>query len=125
MSQLRTTKGTDNNVYYYGLFDSCNGCIGDGGLGGGCTVGLAANITGADPSDARDRAAVGQLIGNPARPLCTIGHTQGRQHVYCAGAGVQAQGTDPSYPYEDGRIGVWGFGVHDSRCVTRPRTRTT
>jgi hypothetical protein len=114
MSQLRTAEGADDNVYYYGLFDSCNGCIGDGGLGGGCTVGLAANITGADPSDARDRAAVGQLIGNPAETFVhEIGHTQGRQHVYCAGAGVQAQGTDPSYPYEDGRIGVWGFGVRD------------
>lgn len=114
MSQMRTTEGADDNVYYYGLFDSCNGCIGDGGLQGGCTVGLAANITGPDPSDARDRAAVGQLIGNPAETFVhEIGHTQGRQHVYCAGAGVQAQGTDPSYPHEDGRIGVWGFGIRD------------
>ncbi len=114
MSQLRTVEGADDNVYYYALFDNCNGCIGDGGLGGGCTVGLAANITGPDPSDARDRAAAGELIGNAAETFVhEIGHTQGRQHVYCAGAGVQAQGTDPSYPHEDGRIGVWGFGVRD------------
>jgi len=114
MSQLRASEAADDNVYYYGLFDSCNGCIGDGGVQGGCTVGLAANITGPDRGDAHWRASVGQLIGNPAETFVhEIGHTQGRQHVYCAGAGVQAQGTDPSYPHEDGRIGVWGFGVRD------------
>ena len=114
MSQLRTAEGADDNVYYYGLFDNCNGCIGSDGIQGGCTVGLAANITGPDPEDARDRASVGQLIGNAAETFVhEVGHTQGRQHVYCAGAGVQAQGTDPTYPHEDGRIGVWGFGVRD------------
>lgn len=114
MSQLRTAEGADDNFYYYGLFDNCNGCIGSDGIQGGCTVGLAANITGPDPEDARDRASVGQLIGNAAETFVhEVGHTQGRQHVYCAGAGVQAQGTDPTYPHEDGRIGVWGFGVRD------------
>lgn len=114
MSQMRTAENADDNVYYYGLFDSCNGCVGDGGIQGGCTVGLAADITGPDPEDARNRAAAGQLIGNAAETFVhEIGHTQGRQHVYCAGAGVQAQGTDPSYPHEDGRIGVWGFGIRD------------
>ncbi|MBK7826626.1 hypothetical protein [Nannocystis sp.] len=114
MSQLRTVEAADDNVYYYALFDSCHGCIGDGGIQGGCTVGLAADITGPDPGDAHWRAAAGQLIGNAAETFVhEIGHTQGRQHVYCAGAGVQAQGTDPTYPHEDGRIGVWGFGVRD------------
>jgi hypothetical protein len=40
-----------------------------------------------------------------------IGHTQGRSHVACPGA--QSAGPDPSYPYEGGSIGVWGFGVRD------------
>jgi len=114
MSQLRTSEGADPNVYYYGLFDNCGGCIGDGGIGGGCTVGLAADITGGTMSDARYRAAVGQLNSGAADTFVhEIGHTQGRRHIACAGAGVQAQGTDGSYPYDDGRIGVWGFGVRD------------
>lgn len=114
MSQLRTDEGADDNVYYFGLFDSCGACIGGDGIQGGCTVGLAADITGPDRGDARFRAAAGQLTdGAESTFVHEIGHTQGRQHIYCAGAGVQAAGTDPSYPHEDGRIGVWGFGIRD------------
>ena len=115
MSKLRAAEGADPNVYYYGIFDNCGKCIGSGdGVGGGCTVGLAANITGANKSDAWARAAAGQLNGGAASTFVhEIGHVQGRRHVYCAGAGVQAAGTDPSYPYDDGRINVWGFGVRD------------
>jgi hypothetical protein len=114
MSQLRTIDAVDPNIYYYGLFDNCGTCIGDGGLNGGCTVGLAADITGGSQTDARYRAAVGQLNGGAAETFVhEVGHTQGRRHIECSGAGVQAQGTDPSYPYEGGRIGVWGFGVRD------------
>ena len=77
-------------------------------------MGLAADITGPDESDARFRAAAGQLNDGGADTFVhEIGHTQGRRHIECAGAGVQAAGTDPSYPYEDGRIGVWGFGIRD------------
>ncbi|HEY0132451.1 MAG TPA: hypothetical protein VGB85_00190, partial [Nannocystis sp.] len=115
MSQLRTDEGADPNVYYYGLFDNCGGCIGAGdGLQAGCTVGLAADITGPDENDARFRAAAGQLNKGAVDTFVhEVGHTQGRRHIECAGAGVQAAGTDPSYPYEDGRIGVWGFGIRD------------
>jgi hypothetical protein len=117
MSQMRTDEGADPNVYYYGLFDNCGGCIGSGGgISGGCTVGLAADLTGDDESDARFRAAAGELNSGAAETFVhEIGHTQGRAHIECAGAGVQAAGTDSSYPYEDGRIGVWGFGVRDFR----------
>lgn len=114
MSQLRTIDAVDPNIYYYGLFDNCGACIGDGGIGGGCTVGLAADITGGTQTDARYRAAAGQLNGGSAETFVhEVGHTQGRRHIECSGAGVQAQGTDPSYPYEGGRIGVWGFGIRD------------
>jgi len=113
MSQLRTADGADPSVYYYGLFDNCGTCI-NGGVSGGCTVGLAADITGPTISDARFRASVGQLNSGAADTFVhEVGHTQGRRHIACAGAGVQAQGTDGTYPHEDGRIGVWGFGVRD------------
>jgi len=114
MSQLRTDDGADPNVYYYGLFDNCGGCIGSGGGQSGCTVGLAADITGPDKTDARYRASVGQLNnGGVDTFVHEVGHTQGRRHIECSGAGVDAAGTDPSYPHADGRIGIWGFGIRD------------
>ncbi len=112
MSQMRGAEGADPNVYYYGLFDNCGACIGD--LNTGCTVGLAFDITGPDMGDAYARAAAGQLNAGAAETFVhEIGHTQGRRHIACDGAGTQAAGTDPSYPYEGGVIDKWGFGVRD------------
>ncbi|MEZ4381691.1 MAG: hypothetical protein R3A79_10095 [Nannocystaceae bacterium] len=114
MSQLRAAEGAAPEVYYYGIFDNCGRCIGSGDINGGCTVGLAANITGDGKSDAWGRAAAGQLNGSAdATFVHEIGHTQGRRHIECAGAGVQAAGTDNSYPYDGGSIHVWGFGIRD------------
>ncbi|MCB9701563.1 MAG: hypothetical protein H6711_06720 [Myxococcales bacterium] len=118
MSQLRAADGAPPEVYYYGSFKSCGKCIGGGGgINAGCTVGLAADITGPAKSDASGRAAAGQLdsIGGegaaPSTFVHEIGHTQGRRHIDCPNGG--AAGTDPSYPYSNGNIGVWGFGIRD------------
>jgi hypothetical protein len=115
MSQLRAAEGAAENVYYYGFFDSCGQCIGaGGGVTSGCTVGLAADITGGDKSDAWGRAAAGPLQGNPQDTFVhEIGHTQGRRHIECPGG--NSAGNDPSYPYANGNIGVWGFGIRDYR----------
>ncbi|HEY8380100.1 MAG TPA: hypothetical protein VIK91_26600, partial [Nannocystis sp.] len=52
MSMLRTAEQADPSVYYYALFDNCGACIGSGGgVQSGCTVGLAADITGTSKSD--------------------------------------------------------------------------
>ncbi len=115
MSQLRSAEQADPSVYYYGFFDNCGACIGsDGGVTSGCTVGLAADITGSSKSDAWGRAAAGQLKGGPEDTFVhEIGHTQGRRHIECPGGG--AAGVDPSYPYPGGKINVWGFGIRDFR----------
>jgi hypothetical protein len=115
MSQLRAAEGATPEVYYYGIFDNCGKCIGaGGGVSGGCTVGLAANITGGQKSDAWARAAAGQLNNGADQTFVhEVGHTQGRRHIECPSAGTQAAGTDPSYPYENGSIHVWGFGIRD------------
>lgn len=124
MSELRTVDGADPNVYYYGFFDNCGECIGSSGDGfmSGCTVGLAADITGPDMNDAWARASAGQLIGAPEDTFVhEIGHTQGRRHIECPGGG--AAGVDPSYPHDNGKIGVWGFGIRDYR-LRHPSTNT-
>jgi hypothetical protein len=109
----RASLGLDPNVYVYGLFDNCGACIGDGG---GCLLGVAPGTPGASQGEAGQRAAIGTryLSGNEVGIetfVHEIGHTQGRQHIACPGA--SSAGPDPSYPHEDGSIGVWGFGVRD------------
>ncbi|MDC0667295.1 hypothetical protein [Nannocystis radixulma] len=123
MSQLRTAEGADPNVYYYGLFDNCGACIGSGsGTQAGCTVGLAADITGDSKSDASRRAAAGQMIGKPEETFVhEIGHTQGRRHIECPGG--NSQGNDGTYPHANGIIGVWGFGIQDIR-LRHPSTHS-
>ncbi|MCA9690940.1 MAG: hypothetical protein KC636_15140 [Myxococcales bacterium] len=119
MSDLREAEGAPPWMYYYALFDSCNKCISSGdGPAGGCTVGLAAGIPNESKQGAYLRASAGQLRnpnGNDTEDTFVheVGHTQGRRHIYCPNGG--AAGTDPSFPYEGGVIGVWGFGVRDFR----------
>ena len=45
-----------------------------------------------------------------------IGHNQGLSHVYCPGG--DAAGPDPEYPYADGKIGVYGFGIRNYHMFT-------
>ncbi|MGH1342855.1 MAG: M66 family metalloprotease [Nannocystales bacterium] len=113
MAQLRAAEAPDPNVYYYGLFDNCGECIGDGS---GCTLGVANGIPGNSMGEAGARVAIGsQYLGNDEIGIETfvheIGHNQGRRHIFCSGA--NAAGTDPSYPYDDGKTSGWGFGVRD------------
>ena len=117
-AQIRAADNPDPWIYYYALFDSCGGCIGSGGGGpggGGCTVGLAAGITGDAKGNANLRVSAGQLLSTERATLDTfvheVGHTQGRRHIYCPNGG--AAGTDGSYPYDNGIINVWGFGIRD------------
>ncbi|MCA9710513.1 MAG: hypothetical protein KDK70_32025, partial [Myxococcales bacterium] len=110
--QYRASQAPAPNVYYYFLFDNCGECIGTGG----CLLGVAADIPDASMASGPLRVAIGtRYLGNEEMGIDTfvheIGHTQGRQHVACPG--TAAGGPDPTYPYQDGLIGVWGFGVRD------------
>jgi hypothetical protein len=111
--QLRASESPEPDVYYYGLFDNCGPCIGDGG---GCLLGVAPGTPGASQSEASQRAAIGvrYLSGSEVGIetfVHEVGHSQGRQHIACPGA--SSAGPDPSYPHDNGLIGVWGFGVRD------------
>ncbi len=113
MAQLRASEAPDPNVYYYGLFDNCGACIGDGQ---GCTLGVANGIPGDSMAEGGARVAIGtQFLGQSEVGIETfvheIGHNQGRRHIFCPNA--NAAGTDPTYPYADGKTEGWGFGVRD------------
>jgi hypothetical protein len=121
--ELRGSESPDPNVYYYVLFDNCGVCIGEGG---GCLLGVAPGTPGATESEASQRVAIGTryLSGSEVGIetfVHEIGHTQGREHVACEGA--TSAGPDPSYPYEGGSIGVWGFGVRDFQ-IRNPNVHT-
>jgi hypothetical protein len=96
------------NVYYYGLISPCDG-FPPGLLGQ--AIGIPDSPT---PEMANQRIAAGRWQGTGEATAETfvheIGHTQGRRHVQCSGGEA---GIDPAYPHENGRIGVWGFGIHD------------
>ncbi|MCA9705833.1 MAG: hypothetical protein KDK70_08300, partial [Myxococcales bacterium] len=126
MQQLRAQEQPDPNVYYYGIFDNCAQCIGFEGFGG-CVLGVAAGLPDDSMESAVERVAIGASeldlpdMGGLLEVGVTtfvheIGHTQGRQHVACPG--VQAGGPDPAYPYAEGKIGVWGYGIFDQQIRT-------
>lgn len=117
LSNLRADEDPDPDVYYYALFDNCGACISSDGSGGfdGCLLGVASGIPEPTQGAAAIRVAVGvddsNGSGGPETFVHEIGHGQGRDHVACPGQ--TAAGPDPSYPYDDGSIGVWGFGILD------------
>jgi hypothetical protein len=104
----REMDAPEPNVYYYGLISPCDGF----------PPGLLGQAIGIPPAPTRElasqRIAAGRWLGTGEATAETfvheIGHTQGRRHVQCSGGEA---GVDQNYPHENGRIGVWGFGIHD------------
>ena len=99
-----------DNLYYYGLITSCDSY--PPGL-----LGQAYAITDdKTPEFAFQRIATGRYQGSGELAKETfvheVGHSQGRFHVRCSGGEA---GTDDNYPYPNGRIGVWGYGIHDTQ----------
>ena len=110
-SHLVGLRGEDmapSETYYYGLIDVC---AGDLGGAGGQANGIPTDPV--DPGAAFQRVSAGLSL-DPEWSAETfvheVGHSQGRYHVACSG---EEGGPDPSYPYDGGQVGEWGFGVVD------------
>lgn len=109
VSERRAADKPADNVYYYGLIESCDayppGLLGQ-------AFGIPELPT---PGYAYQRLAVGRYQASGAAAAETfvheLGHSQGRYHIRCSGGEA---GADPDYPYPNGRIGVWGYGIHDT-----------
>lgn len=108
MAQLKDQEGADSNIYYHALIDidcAVAGC-GSSGVAG---IAYLSNPTQSD-SLQRVAATIYYDIESSAETFVhEIGHNQGFSHVECPDA--DAAGPDPSYPYTDGKIGNWGFGI--------------
>ncbi len=110
MSLMRFENDDPPHLFYFGLIYPCQGQL--GGYGG-----LAQGIANIPPLADEAWLRVSTGISLPDDPDWTgetfvheIGHTQGRRHV---DGGCGAAGTDPNYPYPNGGLGSWGFGVID------------
>jgi hypothetical protein len=107
LAGLRQQDGAPPEYYYYGLVRPCDG--GADGVGGQA-ISIPQTAT---KGNSATRVAMGRWYG-PADQYSPstgdtfvheIGHTQGRYHVDCGGAG----GPDPNYPYPNGVTNTWGF----------------
>jgi len=94
LSELWALRVSDaSSRYYYGVVKVSygSGVAGLGYVGGGARTALGWDYL---PSGTNVMAH-------------EVGHTMSRQHAPCGGP----SGTDPSYPYAGGQIGVWGMDV--------------
>jgi hypothetical protein len=105
MSELRADEGAEPERYYYGLVDVCAGGLGGAG---GKAFGIP---QGGKMSDAWQRVSSGLSLDaewSSETFVHEVGHSQGRYHVFCNG---DEGGPDFSYPFPNGELGDWGFGV--------------
>ncbi|MFV8749424.1 zinc-dependent metalloprotease family protein [Nannocystaceae bacterium ST9] len=110
MAQTKQADGADANVYYHAIITT--GCLIEGCASSG-TVGIA-NLPSDSKNDSLMRVAASILydVNSTADTFVhEVGHNQGLSHVYCPD-GMSA-GNDPAYPYPDGEIGNWGFGIRN------------
>ncbi len=109
MSDLRFDEGAGPHVYYFGLVDVCSG-----GLGGAGGKAYGIPSIPATKGQAYQRVSSGLWLPknqewSAETFVHEVGHSQGRLHINCGGAA----GYDPNYPYPEGQVGEWGFGVRD------------
>jgi hypothetical protein len=106
------------DVYYYGAFaptatfaQFCSS---------GCVAGLSSIPN--SPSDSGQKASIGLVYGGDAASQQAtgqtmtheVGHGHGRSHApttYSIMGCSTPSGIDPSYPYTNGGIGVWGWDI--------------
>lgn len=113
MAAVKSKDGADPNIYYHAFIDIGCPVVGCGNYG----VAGIAQMSGSGQNASLTRVAASvyweDKNGNIARTADTfvheLGHNQGLAHVACPG--VNAAGPDPNYPYENGKIGEWGFGI--------------
>lgn len=119
MRELRARDQAPADVYYYGLVAPgqsymiyCRGA---------CTAGLSYL---AERRTALQQVGVGVGFGGSGGQTSAdtlvheLGHQHGRRHAPCGQRGI---GIDDGYPYDGGRVGVWGFDFR-SGTLLNPAT---
>jgi hypothetical protein len=115
--QLRASEGKGDDVFYYGIFTPSKSF--ESFCAVGCIGGIAPFTFSA--SDTYTRGGVG--LGWPSTfGMMTmaqeLAHSLGRQHAPCSPPGQPLPPQlDPSFPYKDGSVGVWGWNLVDKILV--------
>lgn len=114
----RNEDGADEDVYYYGMFNPTETlqqfCF------GGCLLGVTLlNDEPADIGNPQFRIAIGVGFESRAADVAAheLGHSHGRGHAPCGPGGSLPDGIDPSYPYDDGVIGVHGHDFYEDELL--------
>jgi hypothetical protein len=113
MSSLKNNDGAGPNIYYHALIDIGCPVVGCGSAG----VAGIAQLTGDSKGHSLNRVAATVFYESANSGIRStagtfvheVGHNQGLAHVECPGG--NAAGPDPSYPYDGGKIGEWGFAI--------------
>ena len=106
MSNLHAVEQAPPNVYYHALVN-----VGSQALGS--TLGIS-YLTNDNKTDG-DRRVSATVLWEPNPSIAAdtytheTGHAQGLSHVECPNR--DSANPNPNYPYENGRIGNWGFGI--------------
>jgi hypothetical protein len=107
---LRAQDQPADDVYYYGLVNPNTSM--STYCGGGCVAGLSSLGSVNDPSS-RVSTSVGFTGSDSADTLVhELGHAHGREHAPC---GLLGQASDPGFPYDNARIGVYGYDLIDEQ----------
>ena len=105
LAAMRDNELAFPNVYYHAVFP-----VPGGGVAG---VAGIASVPGPGKGEGDRRVSATALGSNPLGARGTlvheVGHNEGLQHVYCPFA--DAASPDPTYPFENGVLGTWGFGI--------------
>jgi hypothetical protein len=106
IQSLRSQDQPGNDVYYYGLVNPNTSM--STYCGGGCVVGLS---TLGDANDPVSRVSTGVGFsgsGSADTLVHELGHAHGRAHAPC---GLLGQSSDSGFPYDNARIGVYGYNL--------------
>jgi hypothetical protein len=114
---IRALDGAPADLYYFGLVEPAASmplyCV-----DGGCVTGISFSGAGSTPTT---RASVGigfTGIGAAEGLAHELAHAHGRPHAPCG----QPSAPDPSFPYPEGRIGVWGYDTRAAEPLRAPTT---
>jgi hypothetical protein len=109
----RAQDGVARNVYYYGMFSPASSM--EEFCGQGCVAGLSPVSD--NPDDEYARGSIGLGFLDPQADAAgtfvhEVGHAHGRQHAPC-----DTMDADIAYPYDNGKIGDWGYSFSRGKLI--------
>ncbi len=107
LQKYRNEAGLTKKQYLYAGIAPANNMMAFCGMG--CVAGLSNLATTANAAWARVSLGLGFTGEQSATTMVhEVGHAHGREHAPC---GLQGQPSDPKYPYQGAKTGVWGYDL--------------